>query len=126
MQSVFDADTDVTQVISDKKSRRCSIVYSLHNQRVTCLVLAQERDGQPGLRERLKQWTVQAFVPEFFVEAIDLAVPHVPALLQERPGAAALRAPLPSPPVCSRPFQRGKFDGFVIGVYAGGVSSVGH
>jgi hypothetical protein len=40
-------------------------------------------DRGPGLRQRLEPMAVQAFVPELAVEALDLAVLHWPAWLNQ-------------------------------------------
>ena len=47
------------------------------------VVLPPDRDGMPGLWQRLKPMLVQAFVPELAVEALDVAVLHRPARLYQ-------------------------------------------
>jgi hypothetical protein len=47
------------------------------------VVLPPGGDRGPGLRQRLEPMAVQAFVPELAVEALDVAVLHWPAWLNQ-------------------------------------------
>ena len=62
------------------------------------VVLTTQRDARSGLLQRLEPFLVQALVPELSVEALDVAVLHRPAWLdQDVPDAVAVRPGHESP-----------------------------